>query len=700
MVRLAAIFAAFVPAFAALRPAFLSREPVAFPVLGTSIFYSLAEGMESLYFTASFVAFVAIVLVLDVLGVLRIAPAARPSLPAQEPRPHGRLVLALGMLLPGVVLLLPLPPPVFVADTLHHGEKLIFMGRPLDEAYKSFLPFKPLLFLKAAGLFGIEHGVASYLAVREIVQRLGFIAACCLLTLVVRLMRGRWSLAPALLFLLAFPALTAALRHRYWILDMERLLFFLLFLNAVLLSLVGGRRWPLAFAGTFVAAQFLASIEYALFAAVALAAHLLLLVLRDPRDGGQATALAAAGALPIAVALNAGGQLGPFVGFVAYTMHFPGLYGTPLLYTVADFGRAQAQVLVPIVGAWLALLWAAGVFVPRALLRRQLDDRSLWTYMVLLLAILMFKIGLGRSDVQHLYIPLVFAGLLLLTLGLARPFPWPRVPGKALAALLAAAVAWVAIAGWRTPGVPPGYVYDPSPRVRAHVPPWLSRDLDAIRQLLAGTGSRSIFFFSDQPLYNYLLDLPYGLRNPTLHEILTDDMLSRETGAFLAWSPDLVVWRAESWTGFIDRIRTPVRDYRLAAMILSRYQPLAERNGWLVLARDAGRIDRAALAAKGFRPIDHAALWETFQWRDMAYQIGRARIIPPDFRVVTLSMPEDRCCAYRQDGRALLYFRGKAGTHRYALYPSMAPGYRGAAWSPDSITCTACDDALRAPMIR
>jgi hypothetical protein len=363
-------------------------------------------------------------------------------------------------------------------------------------------------------------------------------------------------------------------------------------------------------------------------------------------------------------------------------------------------GPALVALLVLTVGAWLALLWAAGVFATRALLRRQLDDRSLWIYMLLLLSILMFKIGLGRSDAQHLCIPLVFAGLLLLTLGLTRALRGPRLPGRALALLLAGAVTWVVFHGLRVPAVPPGYVHEPSPRIRAHVPPALHRDLATIRDLLAGSGARSIFFFSDQPLYNYLLDLPYALRNPTLHEILTDDMLSRETEAFLAWSPDLVVWRAESWTGFVDHIRTPVRDYRLAAAILSRYQPLVEGNGWLVLAREVARIDRTALAAKGFVPIDASALSETFQWRDMAYQIGRSAAIPPDFKVVALSLPDDRCCAYRQDGRSLLYFRGKTGEHRYALYPAMVPGYRDAAWDPDSIVCLPCDDALRAPWPR
>ncbi len=699
--RLLAVFGLFVAAFAALRPVFLAREPNPFPVLGTSIFYSLAEVMEATYFTASFVGFAALVLALTLGGVLPRPPAPPPGPPARPPRGRReRVLIVLGVLLPSVVLLLPLAPPVLVADTLHHGEKLIFQGRPFAEAYRSYLPFKPVLFMKLAGLAGLEPSAGSYLAVREVVQRAGLLAVLLLAHLTVRLMRGRFSLLPGILFLLAFPLVTAALRHRYWILDMERMLFFLLCLNAVLGSLILRRRWPLVLAGAFAGLQFLASFEYAVFGACVLAAHVGLGFVRDRGAGARALAAAAAGVLPVAALLAASGQLMPLARFVAYTTKFPGLYGTPLLYRVEDpilaSIRAPDGMLAVVIATWLVLLWAAGRRVPWLLDRAALDDRRQWVLLVLLLAVLTFKIGLGRSDVQHLYLPLVFSGVFLGTLALDRAPRLPRVPEGVAAAGLVAATGFAAVAGMRPAPVPPGFVFDPAPRIRAFLADPMRSDLAALRALLAATGARSIFFFSDQPLYNYLLDLPYPLRHPVLHEILTDPMLAEETARFEAWSPELVVWRAESWTGFIDGIRTPVRDYRLAAAILARYRPRVARAGWIVLARDPERIDRAALAAHGYSPIDAAALEETFDWRDMPYHIGRSPFAPPDFKRVTRTLAADACCAYRQGGRALIDFRGRAGTHTYALFPAMAPGYREAAWDPDSVVCAPCAGTERA----
>lgn len=697
--RFAVVYGVFVLAYAALRPAFMAREPNPFPVLGNSLFYSLAEVMEAAYFSTSFIAFVGIILALVLAGVLGTRPTAfAPGTASSPARPGDRLPIALGMLLPGIVLALPHGPRVLVADAFHHGEKLIFQGRPIAEAYRSFLPFKPLLFMKAAGLVGYDDSVASYLVVHEFVQRSGYIAVCLLAVLVVRLVRGRTSLLPVLLFLLAYPLLAAGLRHRYWILDMERLLFFLLFLDAVLLSLARRRRWPLFLAGAFASLQFLASIEYAIFAACALTAHLGLLTLRDRREGLRAAAVAIAGALPVVGTLLATGQLLPLIRFASYTTRFPDLYGKPLLYSAGPpaLGPASPAILLPVIAVWLALLWAAGVFVPRALIRRQLDDRSLWIYMLLLLSILMFKVGLGRSDLQHLYLPVLFATLFLLTLVLARPWSLPRPPRAVSAAGFALALTLVTLSGLRIPPVPAGFVFDPSPRVRAHIPATLGAELSALRALLEVTGSRSLFFFSDQPLYNYLLDLPYPLHTPTLHEILTDGMLTRETAAFVAWAPDLVIWKAEIWTGNIDGIRTPVRDYRLAAAILARYRPLAARDGWQILARDTTVIDPAALRARGFEPLAASALEETFDWGDMAYHIGRSGAVPDDFKRVTLTLPDDACCSYRQAGRALVRFSGRAGTHRYGLYPAMSPGYREAAWDPESVSCVRCADAARA----
>jgi len=697
--RFPAVYAAFVLAFAALRPAFLAREPNPFPVLGNGIYYSFPEVMEAAYFTTSFVAFIALVLILTRAGILHTRPTVLPATaPVIAAGHRDRLRIALIVALPWIVLLLPQGPPVLVADAFHHGEKLIFQGRPFTEAYRSFFPFKPLIFMKVAGLAGHDNSVASYVAVREIVQRVGYVAVCLLITLVVRLLRGRYSMAPVLVFLFAYPLLADALRYRYWILDMERLLFFLLFLSAVVLHLIHGRRWPLVFAGAFVAIQFLASVEYAIFAACALAVHLALLGLRDRREGLWAGAASAAGALPVVGALLATGQLLPLLRFVSYTTRFPSLYGTPLLYAASEPapGAASTPFLLPLVAVWLALLWAAGVFVPRALIRRQLDDRSLWITMVLVLSILMFKVGLGRSDVQHLYVPLLFSMLFLLTLALARPQRLPRAPRIVPAVALVAGLAFVAVAGFRVPPVPPGFVYDGSSRIRAHIPAQLSSELSTLRALLAGTRSRSLFFFSDQPLYSYLLDLRYELRNPAIHEILTDDMLARETDSFRAWAPDLVAWNANSWSTFVDKIRTPVRDYRMAAAILARYRPLVARDGWVFLVRDGAKVDRGALRERGFTPIDDSTLEETFDWRDMAYHIGRSRFAPSDFKRFALTLPSDACCVYRQRGRRLIAFAGKAGTHTYALYPGMAPGYRETAWNPDSISCQTCDEASRA----
>ncbi len=697
--RFAAVYGVFVLAFAALRPAFLSREPNAFPVLGTTIYFSVTEVMEAAYFSTSFLAFIAIVLLLTHAGVLGSRPTALPEPPPPGAADRGdRLLIALGVLLPCILLLFPQGPPTLVDDALHHGERLVFQGRPFTEAYRAFFPFKPLIFMNLAGLLGYDNSIATYVAVHQFVQTVGYIAICLLVFLVVRLVRGRYSLVPVILFLLAYPLLADGLRYRYWILNMERLLCFLLFLNAVVLSLIHGRHWPLFFASAFAAVLYLASIEYAVFATCALAAHLALLLLRDRREGLRAAAAMAAGALPVVIALQASGQLLPLLRFISYASKFPSLYGTPLIYAIEDPALGVTPPPLPqiLVAIWLALLWAAGVFVPRALLRRQLDNRSLWIYMALLLSVLMFKICLGRSDRQHLYIPILFSMLFLLTLALARVKRLPRVPRAVTASCLALVVTFAGLTGFRAPEMPAGFVYDGSPRIRAHIPPRLGSELAALRTLMAETHARSIFFFSDQPLYNYLLDVRYELRNPTLHEILTDDMLASETESFLAWSPDLVVWKAGFWTDNIDRIRTPARDYRLAAAILERYRPLVSRGGWLIMARNGMAIDLEALFAKGFTPIDASALEETLYWGDMAYNIGRSDALPDDFQRFTLTLPSEACCTFRQSGRTLIEFRGKAGTHRYGLYPGMAPGYRATAWDPDSISCTECDEEFRA----
>jgi len=693
--RLGAVYAAFVLLYAALHPLFMAHEPNAFPVLGNEIYYSLAESMEAAYFTYSLVAFALLTLVLSYSGLLPTRETALPALPAAPAgaRRH-RLAVGLALVLPWVILSFPQGPPIFFADPFHHGEKLIFQGRPFAETYRTFFTFKPLFYLKILAPLGLDNSIASYLAVYALVQRLGYIAGCFLILLVVRLIRGRYSVIPALLFLAIYPISYSLLWHRYWILDMQRLLFFLLFLDAVLLSLIYRRTWPLFVAGACVSVQYLASVEYASFATVALGAHIGLLFLRDRRAGLRAMAAAIAGALPLLVALLASGQLEPFIRFAAYTTRFPDLYGTPLLYRAAAASALATPVflVVPVVMVWLTLLWAVGVLLPRAVVRRQLDDRSLWLYTAVLLAILTFKIGLGRSDVQHLYPPLLWAILPLLTIVLLRA-PASPVPRFVRPLLSVAAVALVALLGLRAPRVPPDFVYDPSPRIRAYVPPRLEARLASLKELLAQTHSRSLFLFSDQPLFNYLLDLHYGLRHAVLHEILTDDVLALETEAFLRWAPDLVVWRTEAWSNRVDGIRTPVRDYRLAAAILRNYRPLVEREGWVFLARAAKDVDVGSLARSGFAPIGEAALQEVFDLGDMPYNIGRSGKDHGVFKIATLTLPGSARCVYRHAGRPILEFAGKPGTHAYALYPGLAPGYREAFSDRDSVICSTGETA-------
>ena len=522
-----------------------------------------------------------------------------------------KAMLILLVLVPLCLMALSRAPDRTALDYFSYGEFLVHQAVPFSSLYTEYYPFKSPFFYDVFSLFGYQNSIADYFRIQAIVTGLAQVSVFFIFFLIWRLMNGKWSYAP----IAFFAALYATGGLITWIYG-DRFLFLSLFMLSALAFFIWKRMPLLALATFFLSLQHLTSVEMALFGDLALAACLAALALRRQLTRRH-LAYAAAGFVPVFLLLLANGQLLAYAGFAAYQMSVTNSYGIPILSSFNAWipQTSGLQIYVQFFFQWIALLyavwrgtdailkknplvaaiaaaaafvlfyltpnffimfftsWALLLYIGGMLaydfMGHEFDGRKAWLLIVFLLAVTMCAIGMGRSDTSHVLPGILFMSFPALSLA--------NIPKYRKAAAFSLLLLFMFSLSYRIGSLPTGkdttqYVFDSSERVRMEISAWDYNQINGVRQLMKQGNYSSIFFFTDEPLYNYILEADYPLKMPLLYDILNQGMLAEETKRFEDWKPDLVVWEDNATTSY-DRIPPAIRYPLLNLEIHDNYHP-------------------------------------------------------------------------------------------------------------------------------
>jgi hypothetical protein len=648
-----------------LIPIFPLLEPNPYPSLGNAIFFDLKEKTESLYYFVSFLLLALIALIIKNKTNLPLTKLTKLKKTAPW------LIIAL-IIIPSIFIFATYPTRDFIIpDYFHHGAAIVHAEKGFDTLYTEHVPFRNVLYLKIAFALGADNSLATFEQIINIVNPLTIIATYLLLLLIFRLFKGHYSIIPTLFFLLAY-------KLGVNIIYDGRPLPLLIALIFLFLHLIYDKKPLLFLSAFFLSLQFFLSSDFAIMGTALFGIYFLLSIWQNKDNLTPNLTYLIAGFIPMLLFLN--NKIPAFIKFnliqmsnLEKTFGYPMLYGTQQAFTYLP---KQHYLIFGIM--WLSLLFLFGYLLISIF--KQRDNKTIALTLLTLLSIVVMKIMLVRSDVNHYNVPLGFFPIVafawlcssLPPFKNIQKFLTPKKNNFTNVCLTIILILILFLPNIITPvrAYHEPLVFDSSTGVNANIPQTDFQQLETLRNVITVTEAESIFFFSDESLYNVVLNLEYPLHHALLYELGDESLAMKEIENFLAWSPDLVVWKTDNEINNADGIRHPVRYFWMASTILEHYEPSFQVEGFQFMKRKD-----FTLKNNPYNTLTQKDLEETFDLRYIPYNIGRASNQKLHFQYETITTSQETNCKIKQEKGVLFTFKAKVGTHRYAFHPQLSPTY-------------------------